>query len=329
VRRGVTVGGVAAALASCAETAQALPATLAHEMVRHAELFLLGSRIIGVPHISRITSLAQEELNRLFLARLSTTVGMAALAVALAFGALPASKMVGLSSAARATTIFFDDFSDGSLVDGQPVSWQGELGGSIEIQDQSLIVSGQSVPVAVPSVGLLSNVSIRTSGRLLQGEAVGVAGRWSLDQAVTNYYAYVGHFLVDGVAINRAGISLGGVLQRLSFTELDFDPRQEDFNLQLDIFGNEIRYWAWPANEPRPDVPLGSATDDKLTSGEVFVWAASEGLAGATTGRGAFRYVHVATTSIPKTSTFALGSLGAVVLVSCALRTQLVRVRRP
>jgi RNA polymerase sigma factor (sigma-70 family) len=117
VKRGVTVGvgGLAAALAECAVAGYALPTALIHATVRHAELFLLaGTRVGGSAVAAKISSLAQGELNTMFLAKLSTTVGIAGLVAMLVLGAPPVSKMVGLGSQARANTIFFDNFSDGN-----------------------------------------------------------------------------------------------------------------------------------------------------------------------------------------------------------------------
>jgi hypothetical protein len=97
----------------------------------------------------------------------------------------------------------------------------------------------------------------------------------------------------------------------LHSTQVDFDPKLEDVILQLDIIENTITYWAWPADEPRPAVPLGSVVDSTLTSGTIFIAGSDINL-----GSTAFRYVHIAnTTIIPEPSTVALAAIAPLALV--------------
>jgi hypothetical protein len=151
VRRGVTVGagGLAAALADCAAATAVLPTGLTKETFRLAELFLLGTSVSGVAAITKITSLAQGELNSMFLKKLSTTVGVLALAAAIFFGASPASDLVGLRTIARADTIIFDDFNDGNSTDGNPWSWRphaesGRANGTFDASTGDFVLTPQS-----------------------------------------------------------------------------------------------------------------------------------------------------------------------------------------
>jgi RNA polymerase sigma factor (sigma-70 family) len=155
MRRGVSVGasGIAAALAGCAEAVQALPITLLHETFRNAQSFLAGTAAGGSAVAPTITSLAQGELNRMFLTKLSTTVGIIALAAALVLGALPTSQSLGLISKIQAGQFFLDDFEDGSITDGNPVNWivpSWIPNGQFNIQNGDLILTPSDIPPALP-----------------------------------------------------------------------------------------------------------------------------------------------------------------------------------
>jgi RNA polymerase sigma factor (sigma-70 family) len=129
VRRGVTVGagGLAAAWSLPTGAMTQLSADLIQQTLRHAELFLLtGAKVSATAAASKITSLAQGELNNMFLTKLSTTVGIAASVLALILGALPVSSVIGLVSQGRAAQFFVDDFEDGNIFDGNPVTWRTE-----------------------------------------------------------------------------------------------------------------------------------------------------------------------------------------------------------
>jgi hypothetical protein len=216
----------------------------------------------------------------------------------------------------HAATILFDDFEDGSFNDDSPVTWQGDLGGMLAIEDGSLIVSGFSVPLAVPEIGPSENVSIQVQMRVLEGDYAGIAGRRTTGVR-RGYFAAVGEYLNNGVPTNDVFLAYAGSLEVLHAQDVDFDPKLEDVILQMDIFGNEITYWAWPADEGRPAEPIGKIVDDVLASvsGGIYLWASSPGLSGSLTGRAAFRYVRVADIAIPEPSSLALvGSVIAALL---------------
>jgi hypothetical protein len=297
----IAVGGAAAVFAECAEAAPAVSAALVQATARNAHIFLFGTAAAKATLGTKIISLAEGVLYAMIVNRWKVVASLLVLlAITLFGGSLASSFVPGLIGTASAATVLFDEFNDGSLFDGKPVSWQAEGGATLQIQNESLIVSGGGVPFASPLIAALQDVSILVRARVLEGNAVGVAGRRRNNAAIRNYYVYVEHRDTPNGPVNEAGISLGGdldVIQTLNSTQIPFDPRLEDFNLQLDIFGNQIRYWVWLPNQPRPIVPLGTAVDNTLTSaGGVFVFAVENELR---TSRGAFRYIHVATTPIP------------------------------
>jgi hypothetical protein len=227
-----------------------------------------------------------------------------------------------------AATIFYDDFEDGSLVDGQPVSWTPGQDANLKIEKGSLVVTGRSVPLAVPSIDSLTDVSIQVRMRVLEGDYAGIAGRRTTGVR-RGYFTAVGEYLDQGKRKNDAFLAYAGSLETLHAQDVGFDPKLEDVILQLDIFGNKISYWAWPADEPRPAAPIGSVVDDVLSSvsGGIYLWASSPGLSGALTGSAAFRYVRVANAPIPEPSTLGLLGLAAAGGVSRTSRRRLSSLR--
>jgi RNA polymerase sigma factor (sigma-70 family) len=333
VRRGVTVGagGLAAALAECAAATAVLPAGLTKETIRLAELFLLGTSVSGVPAITTITSLAQGELNSMFLKKLSTTVGVLALATVLALGASPVSNVIGLGSIARADTIIFDDFNDGNAMDGRPWTWrpwteggQGQGDGTFDASTGDFVLTPQAsntlVALLEPAMNV-PNLSVRMQLR----------NSGDLDGTVSGTGVLVrGDTTPPGIAID-CGITPDGILyinnqgpyEELGDVPTALRPLQEDVVLQADVFGTLIRLFAWRPGESKPQQPQLQATSNHRINGTIGIYYNPPDSGGA----GTFRYVHVADMPIPEPSSFVLGSLGAVALASFAFCNRLHRIR--
>jgi hypothetical protein len=300
-----------------------LPAGLTKETFRLAELFLLGTSVSGAPAITKITSLAQGELNSMFLKRLSTTVCVLALAAAIFFGASPASNLVGLRTIARADTILFDDFNDGNATDGSPWTWRpwtegGTANGTFDASTGDLVLTPQSgnntlAAVLQPAVNL-ADLSIRTQ--------LSNTGANNPDTQGTG-------FVVRGDSSANlrgydCGIDTDGLVYMLShgpFAELanaptDLRPLEEDVVLQLDLIGTSLKLFAWRSGEPMPLQPQVQVSSKLHSSGTIGIYYNPSPDNGSAT----FRYVHIADMSIPEPSSFVLGSLGAVAVTGLAIR---------
>jgi hypothetical protein len=142
---------------------------------------------------------------------------------------------------------------------------------------------------------------------------MGIFARASLDVPVVGHAAGI-NAVNDVLFIIREEPEPGSNPTSLAFVPTDLDALQEDVILQFDVFGNEMRLWAWRPNEPMPLEPQLTATDDVLPMGEFGVFF-DAGPDAATPGSGVFRYVHVASTHIPEPSTLAIALLGAIGLV--------------
>jgi RNA polymerase sigma factor (sigma-70 family) len=343
VRRGVTLGagGLAAVIAQCAAAENVLPTALIQETLRHVELFLLaGTNVSGTAAVAKITSLAQGELNTMFLKKLSTTVGILALVAALVLAALPGAETIGVISQVRAAQFFTEDFEDGNVFDNMPVRWRQEgpplNKGIVETQNGDLLITPpDSIPnypfveVDVLVDGLaFDDVSLRTRLRVLGtgAFAAGFLGRHTYDPQNgllgTTMFAAIreGGRLVIGVSQNnQVNIELTSVASGLN-------PALYDVNMQLDLRGRRAALTAWREGTMMPSAP-------QLIVENLPSFVANAGAVGLLNAQSlqqnpkfpvAFRYFHV----VPEPSSAAISVLGAVALASFAFRSRLLRVNR-
>ena len=210
-------------------------------------------------------------------------------------GLLTAALCVGAS----ADTIFFDDFNDGNATDGSPVTWVPVPGfpGTFDASsgDYLLAPSDRSIVATVPQF-MPANVSVRTQVRFLEPSSPGgveILARANR-AAVTAYQAGLNE--EGGVYLRRTDLDC-------CFAEANttLRPLEEDVILQLDVFGNSLRMWAWRPGEPMPVAPLITATDNGFSQGEVGIDYWTLGSSSAL-GSAHFRYVHVADSHIPEPS---------------------------
>jgi RNA polymerase sigma factor (sigma-70 family) len=345
MRRGVTVGasGLAAALAGCAEAFQALPIALLHETFRNAQSFLAGTTASGSAVAPTITSLAQGELNRMFLTKLSTTVGIIALAAALVLGALPTSQSLGLISKIQAGQFFLDDFEDGSATDGNPVRWVPEFPpfhlGTRDVVQGSFVVTPPPAPTPFPGAPpnaaeadsavegqLYEDLSIRTRFRV-----TGAGDYWVILSARSTYADATG--IGSGVyaGFNATGGLFLGYTENLAATDISgidtpLDGRATDIHMLFSIFGDQLNLWAWAEGDVKPANPQVVASIPAQLSQQGRV---SLGVIQSVTGPGPIQVAFREFLVVPEPNSAVLGSFGAVVLATFAFRTRLRRLGRP
>jgi hypothetical protein len=349
----VSIGsaGLAAALSQCADSSPALGAELALQTVRNAQLFVAGTGDGGIAVATKITSLAQGALTTMFLTKLSTTVCILALAAALVLGATPVSRMVGLTSAARAIEYVQDTFDDGSVTDGIPLNWivPGWIpNGQFRVENGDLTLTASNIPPTVPGADpsftemdivadgvVVRDLSFRTRVRgLLPANPsapywIGFNVRdtltrdWitgsSINAAIqSNGMLAVTYLLDNEISGPPTGVDVARVSTGLNFVT-------EDVNLQLNVEGNQVRFTAWGVSQQKPQTPqiVGTLPNTLDDSGTVVLWTLPR--SSDWNKPVAFRHVEVA--PIPEPSTAALGSLGVVAVAAFGFRNRLNRVR--
>ena len=229
-----------------------------------------------------------------------------------------------LALQASADTVFFDDFSDGSVTNDVPLDWNGNpviwterpnSNGDYDATSGDYVFTSTTTTEDFLVSDVLDNTlpdfSIRTQVRTSASN--GGAFVLARVQAVPSIGSYFGGLEYKQ---NRGGtvLFLGQVNADGTFTffedfgdfpVLPFDVRTEDGVLQLDVFGNELKLWGWKAGDPMPDQPQLTATDSTYSEGTMRI-------AGETTNNNitTFRYVHVADSHIPEPTSILLAMFG-------------------
>ncbi|MEX2167906.1 MAG: hypothetical protein WD851_01225 [Pirellulales bacterium] len=205
----------------------------------------------------------------MFLARIGVWQFVAALA--LSVGIVPAALAAG----------WFDDFNDGSVTDGNPVTWIENAGGSpyfpgiydassgdylLNPDDDSL--TGQSV-TWVDGFNF-NDTYVRTQGIVMPdpndpvnntGGNLVVLGRIN-PTSLEGYLAYVD---VSGNLNIQISFGLGGTLDIGTTFDLPFNAGSEII-LELNIVGDQLSAFAWQPGQPKPESPQAFATDSTFTS---------------------------------------------------------------
>jgi len=216
--------------------------------------------------------------------------------------------------------VFCEDFSDGDAQDGMPVTWtEGPNQDGFDATSGDYVVTATTndhfkFSTVVDEV--LTDVSIRTQVRTSSVEGGAFLSARLLDPLALpspgNYFGGIKYDPNLGGTHLILGRSDGGNFTFFGGNPvLPFDVRTEDAVLQLDVIGNELKLWGWKAGDPMPDQPQVSATDNNYSGGAIRIVNDNHNLNVAT-----FRYVQVATQSIPEPSTAILSCLGFVSLIA-------------
>jgi hypothetical protein len=205
--------------------------------------------------------------------------------------------------------ILFDDFSNGSATDGDPATWHVPPQNNIE--DQSMVIRWERLAFSSlvdRQFQSLSDISVRTQVRLLEGAVAGITVRHDNG----NYNGGVFKPLPGNPLSQVAYLDRVDPLLEFGTIPVEFDITQQDVLMQIDAFGNQIKFWAWPVGTPMPTEPLFSVVDSMHDSGTIAMFAGSEDFSPTSQQpvAAAFRYVLVADEHIPEPSTLILSLLG-------------------
>ena len=274
LKRGVTLtlAGLATCVAGTVKPASAAVATTAAtEIASTATLYAAGGTTASEVGVSvSVLQTANNVIVAMTKAKI-VAVSLAALAIVMFLGSM--GGLVGSIQSARAGTILFEDnFDDGSFTDswelspinsGSLAAGTGEfvLGKTAETDPQF------DVYADAPSVRLQDS-SVRAKVRVTANGGSALLASRLVDRSDTQGYgagvAYLPNF---GGSILYAMKSLGGTQIQtfpptgVDVVRLDYDVRTEFTNVQLDVFGDEIKVWGWRDGEEMPTEPQIEATD--------------------------------------------------------------------
>jgi hypothetical protein len=174
-----------------------------------------------------------------------------------------------------------DDFNDGSITDGNPVTWgtnaANAFPGNYDASSGDFAMSrpgnaDDDILVAWVENMEFQDVYVRTQGVVLPGpapEEVGgnlvLLGR--LDAMfVTSYVLYLD---TGGSLVLQ--ISLGGALTDLAEADLGELNAASEVIMELNIVGDQLSGYAWRPGDPKPAAPQVSVTDTVFTSGDAGI----------------------------------------------------------
>ena len=172
-----------------------------------------------------------------------------------------------------------DNFNDGSVTDGNPVTWSQDLFGffpgnyDASSGDYSLgsALTGQMVTWVDPVS--FTNSYIRTQGIVLPGTLptevdgnVAILGR--LDTAtVSAYILYVDTGGSLGLQISRGGI-LSDLVPPVNLGGIN---AKSDIIIELNMVGDQLSGYAWSPGNPKPASPQITATNNEIPGGPVGI----------------------------------------------------------
>ena len=306
VRRGAafSVAGMASCVVSSNEMASAMSEAVIADVTAKATLYAAGKSAaeVGVP--ATVTKTANTVISAMVKAKI-IAVSMTGLAVVALVGAL--SGIMGMLWDTGRGTIFADNFADRNHSDGSPVTWYSSSShpGDLDSSSGNLVLRNAGTAgfwvVAEAKDVVRRDMSVRVVAK--PAETNGLAGivvRTQRSDDNLGYFAGVGHDGLIGSYIT-AGIGRTGDARSFfnsssgeRYTTLPYDARDEFTAVQIDVFGDEIKVWAWRAGDNMPDKPQYIATDSTYTKGYVRLVAPQANPRLDTGGVAVFRSIHVA-----------------------------------
>ena len=247
------------------------------------------------------------------------------------------SSMLGVvgygGGEAVAGFIFEERFSDTDFGDGDPVTWTIDrtLPGVMDASFGNLVMTADDARGAtIAALGDVHEdssvrVNVRVTGTNWSGGVIARATDRGADSGFGDgYFATVAHLPAFGGSVLAAGRLGNAVGENDLFNStagspvfpLPFDVRDVETSIQMDVFGDEIKVWAWPTGERMPDSPGFDVVDDNaLAPGFVALTLNSAIQGGSASGRAEFSYVGLSSQSIPEPSTAALGVIALMSLL--------------
>lgn len=338
---GLSVGGMAAFVAI---STRPVEAASTNELASLATEFLAGKTTASYT-VLQLT-------NKVMTTMTSTKmVPVAILGLAMVMFAGSVLGLTGYTqSTVQAETLFLDDFNYASLSDS-PVNWVPSPYNSADFDtstgDLLITPNEQSqldrAGLAVAAEDLVrENISIRARVRTQSpGDSAVIQARTlipDVGEPTSGYFAAV-TYLPDQGTVFALGVpnsleatgdsTFFSTLTNEPFASLSFDIREQDAEIQLDLKGNRITAWAWPAGEERPSAPFFDVNDDTVIGAGVpsLSLTVMQPTADLSNHGATFRYVHLATESIPEPSAVCLAGMGlsAVLAVFARRKSKTLR----
>jgi hypothetical protein len=172
-----------------------------------------------------------------------------------------------------------DDFNDGSVTDGNPVTWSqnaaGAFPGTYDASSGDYVLSQPTGPFEqlvtwVDNVNF-TDVYVRAQGVILPGPAGEDSGNLALlarlnDMFVTGYILYLG---ADGTL--GLQVALGNDIQDITEVELGDLNAASDVIMELNIVGTQLSGYVWRPGDSKPATPQITGESGIFESGEAGI----------------------------------------------------------
>jgi len=201
--------------------------------------------------------------------------------------------LAALCGTVQAGPSFFEDFSDGVATDGTPVNWLPGSGAYLDpgfgyvLTPEGLELVGATAADAAGTPHTYRDLSARAQIKIISNHTQGcVAGLGLRYRTPTNGY------WIDVESPNR--FSLGhasGVYLRT--VTLPFNVEETELIIRVDIVGDQIKCWCWPAGESMPEAPQITVINTAEPEGPFILWAGTVG------GKAIYRWVEVISLDVP------------------------------
>ncbi len=201
-------------------------------------------------------------------------------------------SLLVLCANAGAGPYFFDDFSDGDPKDGSPVNWLpvwGTDATGYTLTPEGLKVAGALAadPDGTPYIyrDVSVRVKIKRTSNHTDGEWVsGLTVRWN-DGGPGGYW-------IEVRPPNR--FWLGHRYRwRLKSAVLPFNVDEKELIIRVDMIGDQIKCWCWPADEPMPDEPQITLVENVVPDGQFALYAGTGG------GQAVYRWAEAVSMEAP------------------------------
>ncbi len=307
-------GGVGFVLAECAQAAPTPLPELVRTTVHNANIFLAGNDAMQSAISLHVHSLARGALKTMVLSQWKTAACLFALCATSLWGGAMAPGLVRTAFAGKA---FVDEFDDGSVTDGNPVSWNRlaihflNNGGTRVASDGSFFITPGGVDgldeMDFEVAGeIYGDVSIRTRVVAGAGNQIGLFVR-STTATLTDRKEFnlTGDMLTNGaLRLGYGKVDANGE----PYAELLAAPVQtgwqssnQEINLQLDVVGDTMSLTGWRVGDIKPATPQVVANVSGLTNGHgeiveqgtVGLWVSPNNPNLPAPGTAAFRFFEV------------------------------------
>ena len=176
---------------------------------------------------------------------------------------------------------WFDDFSDGDIMDGDPVTWSvnpgGFFPGDYGTDDDNIVMvpldgdnNDETMIAWVDAEDFETTASVRTRATILTEPADFFTGRGNVGPLMFfNPMTLTGYLgvLDDGNGLFLISGDGGGATTTLGEVDLDFNATEEVF-VQLDHDGTFVSLSAWRVDDPQPETPQITVENDTYLFGK-------------------------------------------------------------